>query len=112
MLSVYDLVDFLTCLCGCYNIGWIVCVCCWSVVGAFWCFDVFGFCGLGLVWVLILVGLPVFWLAGGGGLLVYFVVWVLDFGVDVWGLYIAVYCCAPGLCLGVAICLLGVCGLV
>lgn len=34
------------------------------------------------------MGLHVFWLAGGVGLLVYFVVWVLDFGVDVlWFIY-------------------------
>lgn len=110
MLPVYDLVDFLPCLRGLVQYRLVVCVYCWAVGVCFGGLMYSGFCGLGLVWVLILGGVACI-LAGWRcwfacvlcGL-------VLDFGVMFCDLYIVVYCCVPGLCLSVAVCLLGVGG--
>lgn len=77
MLAVYALVDFLGCLCGWYDIGWLF-VCCYRLRG-FGGLMYLVFCDL---WHDLCFGggLHVFWLAVGGGLLVYFVIWVvLDF---------------------------------
>lgn len=75
----------------------------------FWWFDVFGVLrfgfGLGFDlggcmyfgWLEVLVCLCTLWFG-------------LDFGVMFCDLYIVVYCCVPGLCLSVAVCLLVVGG--
>lgn len=105
------MVDFLFCLGVLVWCRLVVCVGYWLVVGflVVCCIRCFVVCGL--VWVLVLVVLRVFWPTGVLFCLRRLGFWVvLGFVGLLFGFCgMVIYCCVPGLRFGVVVCLLGVC---